>query len=279
MPYTLPSLLSLASAKLRAANISNAPQEARWLLEFVIGKALPLFSDRLIPPHISRRYLALVNRRARRFPLQYILGFVDFAGVRIQLTPAALIPRPETEELAHLAIAWLKIHPLAHRVADLGTGSGCLAIAIAHACPHVECWACDISSPALALARRNARLNAVTPRIHFTRASWFDNWPQHFTFDLIVTNPPYVEEDATLQPELSHEPSSALFAGPDGLDAYRQILPQVPRRLSPGGLFLGEIGANQRRSILQLARSAGLRSPRILRDSRGLARFLYWQKH
>lgn len=278
MPYTFQSLITHATAQLRAAKISNASQEARWLLESLIGKPCPLFSNDPIPPNISRRYLTLVNRRARRFPLQYLLRFVDFAGVRIQLTPAVLIPRPETEELAHLAIAWLKAHPHARRVADLGTGSGCLAIAIAHACPDIECWACDISSAALTVARRNAQLNHVAHRIHFTRASWFDKWPKNLLFDLIVSNPPYVEENAKLPPELSYEPSTALFAGPDGLDAYRQILPHIPRRLTSGGLFLGEIGANQRAALLKLARLAGLYSPRILKDSLGRYRFLYWEK-
>ncbi|MCX7848404.1 MAG: peptide chain release factor N(5)-glutamine methyltransferase [bacterium] len=277
-PVILSSLLEQARAQLKAAGIPNASQEARWLLEHVLQRTCTPFEHTTLPPTAVRRFRYLVTRRAHRFPLQYLLGSVDFAGAHIRLTPAVLIPRPETEELVQHALTWLASHPRTRSVADLGTGSGCIAIALTRAFPTISCWASDISPKALRIARINARLNRVASRIHFALAHWFSAWPDHLSFDLIITNPPYVETHAHLSPELAFEPPTALFAGPEGLDAYRQFLPLVPHRLRPGGLFLGEIAAHHRQPALLLARASGLLTARVLKDSHGHYRFLIWHK-
>ncbi len=266
--------LSAGAAALRAAGIANARHEARWLAEHVTGRpCLPGSELHMTPAH-QRRYTALLRRRAQRYPLQYLLAEVEFCGVPLRVTPKVLIPRPETEELAVHALAWLACHPRARRVADLGTGSGCLAIALAHAVPRVRCWACDMSNAALAVARANAHRNGVAGRITFAHSAWFDAVPARRRFDVIVANPPYVAEGARLQPELAHEPPTALFAGTDGLAAYREILPELPRRMAAHGLFLGEIGQGQAPALGALARRAGMRHVSFLPDCSGRLRFL-----
>lgn len=271
-------LIDHGAAVLREAGIENARNEARWLLEHVLGERCRPFDEREVGTRAARRYRAMITRRARRVPLQYLLKTVEFAGVEVAVSPAVLIPRPETEELVGLAAAWLEQHRWARWVADLGTGSGCIAIALAKAVPRIECWASDVSRAALRLARANARRNGVADRVHCTCGSWFAGWPEQMTFDMIVTNPPYVERGAQLEPELAYEPAEALYAGEDGLDAYRSIVPEVGRRLNAGGIFLGEMGAGQAEALRDLARASGLGEVEILKDASGRERFVRWER-
>ena len=266
------------AAALRAAGIGNARNEARWLLEHVLGTPCAPFGTQVVPAAECRRYRALVKRRAQRVPLQYLAGAVEFAGIVVKVTPSVLIPRPETEELVELARGWLVQHGWAQRVADLGTGSGCIAVALARMLPAVECWASDVSRAALRVARENARRNGVAERMHFACGSWFECWGDEMRFDMIITNPPYVERGARVEAELGYEPEEALYAGADGLGAYREILPEVPRRLNAGGIFFGEMGAGQAAGMRGLARACGIGEVEILSDAGGRERFVKWER-
>ena len=266
------------AAALRAAGISNARNEARWLLEHVLGAPCGPFGAQAVPAALCRRYRAMIERRAKRVPLQYLLGSVEFAGIVVKVTPAVLIPRPETEELVELGRRWLEQRRWARRVADLGTGSGCIAIALARELPEIECWASDSNRAALRVARENARRNGVAERMHFASGSWFESWGAEIHFDMIITNPPYMERGARVEAELGYEPEEALYAGEDGLDAYREILPEVPRRLNTGGIFLGEMGAGQAAGMRGLACASGMGEVEILRDAGGRERFVKWAR-
>ena len=219
-------------------------------------------------------FAALVARRARRYPLQYLLETVEFAGVTLRVTPDVLIPRPETEELVAHATAAMAGRTAPLHCADLGTGSGCIAVALAARLPQAHWWACDISAAALQLAEANAQRNHCAGRITFCRGDFWDALPPAQTFDLVCANPPYVATGYALPAELQHEPAAALFSGADGLDAYRAIVAQLARRLKPNGVFVGEMGFDQADALRALCRAQGLPAPEILLDAQGQPRIV-----
>ncbi len=274
MHLTTKDALAWATQQLAQAGISNARREVQWLLEHVLllpAGARSLVTDTTLSATQRAAFTTLVERRARREPLQYLLETVDFAGVTLRVTPAVLIPRPETELLVEQAATAVNCAvPL--QCADLGTGSGCIAIALATRLPHSHWWACDLSADALQLATDNARRNHCAD--HFT-SCWGDFWqalPSNLTFDLVTANPPYVADGTALEPELHYEPALALFSGADGLTAYRAIFAQLAVRLKPGGVFVGEIGFDQATSVSAVSRHAGLPTPEIFKDAGGHAR-------
>ncbi|MGP8238805.1 MAG: peptide chain release factor N(5)-glutamine methyltransferase [Limisphaerales bacterium] len=187
---------------------------------------------------------ALVQRRGQREPLQYIVGSTSFCGLEMALDHRVLIPRPETELLAERAWKFLQ-HCLEPAVSlDLGTGSGCLAIALARNVPSIEVHATDISAEALEVARRNARSHEVADRIRWHQGDYFAAVPVETRFDLIVSNPPYIPSARieTLEPEVrEHEPRGALDGGADGLDFYRRMAAQARPFLRPGGRVMVEL--------------------------------------
>ncbi|NJC87253.1 MAG: peptide chain release factor N(5)-glutamine methyltransferase [Desulfuromonas sp.] len=224
----------------------------------------PLQADELVA------YREKVRRRAGREPLAYILGETEFWSLPLKVTPAVLIPRPDTELLVEEA---LKRLPGATRVLDVGTGSGALAIALAHERPECRVTAIDLSSTALAVAMENARLNGVGERIDFLQAD-LAALPAG-PFALIVANPPYIPTGdlATLMPEVREfEPQLALNGGGDGLDAYRALARQAGAILAPGGWLLVEIGIGQAASVRELLAAAGLAELFISRDLAGIER-------
>jgi release factor glutamine methyltransferase len=207
----------------------------------------------------AERYFALIERRAAGEPTQYLTGKQEFWGLEFEVTPAVLIPRPETEHVMEVALARLGprgfiIHLNAGlpreklRVADVGTGSGCLAVALAGELPHAEVFAMDISGLALEVARRNATRHHVADRIHFLQTDLLDALKQEaHSFDLIVSNPPYVaRKDAPqLQREVrDHEPAAALFGGPSGVEFYARLIEEAGKLLRPGGILVLELGYN-----------------------------------
>jgi len=230
-------------------------------------------SQAAAPPEFVVRFDALVARRAAREPYAYIVGHEEFWGLTLEVTPAVLIPRPETELLVELAIDRCPANA-SLRIADVCTGSGCVAVAIARERPAVSLQATDISDAALDVARRNAARHGVSARIGFSRRDLLDGVDG--PFDLIVCNPPYVAERdrAALQPEVvDHEPGIALFAGDDGLDAVRRLLPQSAARLKPGGTLLFEFGFGQDEAVSRLISSTpGLRMIGLRRDLAGIPR-------
>lgn len=217
-----------------------------------------------------------VERRARREPLAYILGCCEFWSLPFTVTPAVLIPRPDTEVLVEEA---LKRLPPGGRVLDVGLGSGAIAVAIAHEREDVLVAGIDLSPEALVVAQQNAVANGVAARVAFRpgNIAALDGGP----YQLIVSNPPYIAagEMATLMPEVrDFEPSLALVAGSDGLDCYRALLPQAWMQLSPGGWLLVEVGAGQAPAVREIFAAAGYGEIFTACDFAGIERVVGGQK-
>jgi release factor glutamine methyltransferase len=225
----------------------------------------------------AARFEAMASRREQREPVAYITGVREFWGLDFIVSPAVLIPRPETELIVEAALERLADPARAWRIADVGTGSGCIAIALATERRAAMLTATDISEAALEVARQNAILRGVGSRIGFLRTSFLDD--AIGPFDLIVANPPYVPTFArtALAPDVREfEPHAALFGhGADGLDEARAILAQAATRLAPGGWLLMEFGYGQGDEVREGAsRVPGLRVEMILRDLQGHERTL-----
>ncbi|HQK15563.1 MAG TPA: peptide chain release factor N(5)-glutamine methyltransferase [Anaerolineae bacterium] len=231
-------------AELLLAHILNQPRTYLW--------AHPEAS---LTPQQAADYAACVQRRATGEPLPYITGQIEFFGLLFTVTPDVLIPRPETELLVETALEWLKAHSDAVAV-DVGTGSGCIAVALAVHAPTVRLYAIDVSSPALRVVRANAERHNVAERITFLEGDLLMPLPE--PADLILSNPPYVAEGEwdMLPVSVQREPRTALLAGADGLDAIRGLLTQAQTRLKSGGLMLVEIGERQGAAAHSLARVA-----------------------
>jgi release factor glutamine methyltransferase len=199
-------------------------------------------------------YEGMVKRRVASEPVQYITGRQEFYGLTLDVTPAVLIPRPETEHLVEAVLAALD-PTQALRILDVGTGSGAIAIALATHLPNAQITASDISPAALEVARANAARHNPTRRIRFVESDLLAALAGTEAFDAIVSNPPYVPEGEreTLHPQVrEYEPAVALFAGPAGLDIYRRLIPEARAALRPGGLLALEIGHGQRDAVRAL---------------------------
>jgi len=208
--------------------------------------------ERALTPSQVESLRELVKRRGSREPLQHILGTTSFCGLEIAVNRHALIPRPETELLAERGWTFLNqlstLDPRPSTALDFGTGSGCLAIALAHKCPAARFHAIDLSPAALALARENAARHSLAERIEFLEGDGFAVVPAGSQFDLIISNPPYIPsaEIATLQPEVrDYDPCAALDGGPEGLDYYRRLAAEAGPFLKAGGRLMLECGDGQ----------------------------------
>ena len=233
--------------------------------------------DDPIGPALAASYEQAVARRERREPVAYITGTREFWGLDFLVTPAVLIPRPETEFVVEAALARLCDRTRPWQIADVGTGSGCLAVALAHELTNAAVTGTDISSAALEVARRNAARHGVESRVTFVETSLLEGVTG--PFDLIVANPPYVpaSHEPTLSPDVrDHEPRPALYGhGTDGLDEIRALLTQSPSRLADGGVLLMEFGFGQGGAVCAaLAEIERLRFVEILRDLQGHERTL-----
>ena len=217
----------------------------------------------------------LVKRRADREPLQYIVGTTEFYGLTLKVDKRALIPRHETEELAELIVEQLEKPPT--RILDLGTGSGALALAMASKYPGAKVTAVDQSKDALALAAENTQALELDNQIQFFEGNWWSPISDDQTFDLIVSNPPYLTEAEmkTAEPEvIRHEPHDALVAGKDGLDDFRVLLEGAPKFLAKGGLLAMETGIAHSNALAEMAQQVGL-SGRSIEDLSGRPRFFF----
>jgi release factor glutamine methyltransferase len=211
----------------------------------------------------------LVARRAQGEPVAYLTGIKEFWSLELKVTPDVLIPRPETETLVEAALARMPPDQ-ALRVADLGTGSGAIALALAHERPRAHVVATDISDAAVAVARDNERAHCI-PNVVFHESIWFAALGGQ-QFDLIVSNPPYVALDDPHLADLRYEPQAALVSGADGLDALRLIIREAPAYLNAGGWLLVEHGADQDAAVRSLFSAAGFTAVETLPDLAGLAR-------
>lgn len=265
--------LRIATDKLAAA--SDTPRlDAELLMAHALGVTRPELLLRHMGDAVPEGFAVLLERRLGHEPVAYILGEQEFFGLPFRVTPAVLIPRADSEVLVEAALA---ARPEAARVLDCGTGSGALLLAVLAKLPHAEGMGIDRSAEALAVASENARLLGLETRVRMIQADWDQpGWAATLDgpFELVLANPPYVESDAPLAPSVSaHEPAGALFAGPEGLDAYRALVPQLPGLLTPDGMALVEIGASQADSVAAIAGSAGF-SARLHRDLGGRPRVL-----
>lgn len=268
-------VLQSLTAYLGRHGIEHPSTDAEWLLSFVIGcKRLELFlmPERVLTAEQTERLRALSVRRARREPLQYIVGEVDFFEQKLTVDRRVLIPRPETEELVYQVRGYLEetfFKPSGSAeiadekqkcltILDLGTGSGAIAIALSVLFPSVKLTAVDCSAEALAVAEKNSIENNVRDRISFVQSDWFEN--VEGTFDLIISNPPYVSEEEyrSLQPEVRcFEPKCALTAEDEGLADLKYILSKASSYLKRGGLLVMETGCTQHVALHAYAKTLG----------------------
>ena len=271
--------VSVARQRLRDAGITptESDLDARLLAQHVLGWTTERFltdAREPVPDGFTPRYDALVARRVTREPLAYIVGVREFWGLELEVTPDVLIPRAATELIVEAVQELFPDRSVPLTIADVGTGCGCVAVAIAYERRSALVEATDISRPALAVARRNAARHGVGDRIVFTHGDLLDGL--HGVFDAIVANPPYVIDRArpALQPEVrDHEPSVALFGGVDGLGLVARLVSAAPERLRSGGYLIFEFGLGQDLEIEHLIeRSPELTLVDLRRDLQGIAR-------
>jgi release factor glutamine methyltransferase len=243
------------------------PREARLLLAEATGMSeasVIAFPEREVPAQAQKRFGDFVSRRADGEPIAYILGRREFYGLELKVTPAVLVPRPETELLVDLAL-----RRTFSSIADLGTGSGAIALAVKKHRWDARVVAVEASAAALEVAEGNAARLGL--KVEFRQGSWFEPLAGE-CFDLIVSNPPYVAAADPHLPDLRFEPQGALVAGIDGLDAIREIVAQANDFLVPGGWLLLEHGMGQDRSVRALLSAAGLEDVASWPDLAGIPR-------
>jgi release factor glutamine methyltransferase len=286
-------------AKLRDADVPSFTLAAELLLLHVLGRDrtwIYAHPEEEISASDVERYSALVGRRAAGEPTQHLTGKQEFWGLEFEVTQDVLIPRPETEHVIEVALDRLAVRELRAgrrqtlsgeglRMADIGTGSGCIAIALAKELPGATVVATDISAAALVVARRNASRHGVAARIHFLDCNLFEGLlgsplatpHSPLLFDLIASNPPYVgrREAATLMREVrDHEPEVALYGGEESYEFYGDLITQAAMHLKPGGIVVLELGHNSLSAVQPLMESPTWINVRVTNDLSGIPRVL-----
>ncbi|MGD0670907.1 MAG: peptide chain release factor N(5)-glutamine methyltransferase [Candidatus Binatus sp.] len=265
-----------AARRLAACGIESARLDAQLLMAAAAGvtrEAAVTGSNELSPATLDN-FETMIARREKREPIAYLLGHKEFYSLDFEVSPAVLIPRPESEIVVDAALKFIAGAPDA-RVLDIGTGSGAIAIAIAVNAPRARVTAVDISADAIAVASRNARRHKVEDRATIRRADCFeilDGGPALGSFDVIVSNPPYLDdaEIAALEPEVrGFEPRVALSAGAGGLDIFRRIAAGAPRHLASDGELIVEVAAGQAAAVAKLVEEAGLQVVSVINDLTG----------
>jgi release factor glutamine methyltransferase len=268
----------IADARQALLRAGLTVEDARLDAEVLARHALGWDRARLVadgrdpmPADVDREYSALIERRATREPVAFIIGRREFWGLDFDVSPDVLIPRPETELIVEAACDRLSRRDAVRTIVDVGTGSGCLAIALAREFPDARVLAIDISAAALGVATRNAERHGVDRRVTFVRGDLLES--VQGPVDLVVANPPYVPSGVELSPDIVRfEPAIALYSGSDGLTLVKRLVSSVRPRLADGGLFVVEFGLGQDDEVDTLARDAGWQEIEIREDLQGIPR-------
>ncbi|MBI2679069.1 MAG: peptide chain release factor N(5)-glutamine methyltransferase [Candidatus Koribacter versatilis] len=276
----LDAALRRALRTLEQNDVGSARMNAETLLMFVLGcdrAYLYAHPERKLTGDEENRYNATITERATGKPAQYITGHQEFWGLDFIVSPAVLIPRPETEHVIETVLELARAQSFA-RIADVGTGSGCIAVALAKEFPVANISAVDISPAALEIARANAARHQVEKQIAFGESDLLAALPKEL-FDLVVSNPPYVgesEADKVQKQVREFEPKVAVFSGIEGMDIYRRLIPQARAALTPGGWLVMEMGYSVEQSVRGLL--AGWENIRVTYDLQGIPRVIAARK-
>ncbi|RMF59777.1 MAG: peptide chain release factor N(5)-glutamine methyltransferase [Calditrichaeota bacterium] len=280
--WTVQEILNWTIQFFKTKNIIDARLSAELLLAEVLGcRRIELYLqfERILTMEERDRFREMVRRRAKHEPVQYILGHTEFMGLPIRVTPAVLIPRPETEVLTDSVIEFARTLSHPPTILDVGTGSGCIAIALAKLLPEAQVWAMDRSSDAIALARENATLNGV--EVQFVEGDFFEKYTQlQHHFNIIVSNPPYIagKDWETVPEEVKrYEPRLALDGGEDGLRFYHHLAEVVQEILDQHGRIFLEVGFDQARKVVSIFKNFHFHS-QIKKDLQGIERIVILSK-
>jgi len=281
--WTIRALMEWTEKHFQQKGFESPRLEAQLLLAHALEcRRVELYTrwDEVIQDDRRGRFRELVQRRLEGCPAMYLVGRREFYTIDFEVTPAVLIPRPETELLVTETLKKIREMPEPH-VLDVGTGSGCIAVAIAHRARNAKVMAVDVSTDALAVARRNAERHGVQDRITFLASDLFRGMAENDTFDVIASNPPYVsrdEFDQLAEHVRRYEPKLALDGGVDGFAVYDQLIPGARKHLRQGGWLLLEIGASQEAGIRERLEKSGYVIERVQHDDSGLPRLAIAQK-
>ncbi|MCH7788154.1 MAG: peptide chain release factor N(5)-glutamine methyltransferase [Acidobacteria bacterium] len=264
------------------SELDSSAVDVRWMIEEATGatpQEFPTQLDKLVTVQAKARFDSMVRRRLDGEPMQYVLGRWEFRRLDLAVDPRVLIPRPETEVVAGIAIAELKVRGAeSPKALDLGTGSGAIALAIADECVETFVWAVDASADALVVARANlAGLGAAATRVQMLESNWFDGLDPSLRgeFDVVISNPPYVARDEHLPAVVRHwEPEMALVAGPSGFESVSHIVESSLEWLTPRGLLVVEIAPGQAEKARRLAQAVGFSDADVRDDLSGRPRAL-----
>lgn len=277
---SVPAITISETMRAATARLEAVSETARLDVEILMAHALGLSRSEMLMRQrdlaVPGGFAGLIERRAAAEPVAYIRGTQEFWGLELAVTPDVLIPRGDSETLIEMAVDVFAGGSAPKRILDLGTGSGALLLAALSVFPNARGVGVDASLPALGVAGGNAARLGFSDRSSFAQLDWLEaGWAGGLgQFDLILCNPPYVETDAELDATVAeHEPHRALFAGADGLDDYRVLIPQIPTLLAPDGVAIFEIGCTQTDAVSDLATKAGL-STEMRRDLAGNPRAL-----
>jgi release factor glutamine methyltransferase len=278
-------------ARLREADVPSFTLAAEVLLLDVLGcnrTWLYAHPEQEVSDDEAQRYFALLARRAAGEPTQYLTGKQEFWGLEFEITRDVLIPRPETEHVIEVALDRLALRELRAgrpqktdgaglQIADIGTGSGCIAVALAKELPAANFAATDISAAALVVAQRNAQRHSVADRIRFLESNLLDAFHSPPSFDLIASNPPYLgrrEADSLAREVRDHEPACALYGGEEGYELYADLIAQSARYVKPGGILVLELGHNSLPAVQRLLDSTHWINIGVTNDLAGIPRVL-----
>lgn len=284
MTNTISQTLLEGTQILAKAGVPDARREATILLAHLFNRDrtfLIAHGEEMVPTDLLAQFRTFVERRASGEPSQYVTGSQDFYGRTFLVSPDVLIPRPETELLIEATCKYFNDQSATVSICDVGTGSGCIAITLLHELRGAHAIGTDISEAAIAVAEKNAQAHKVTGRVSFVISDCFDRVPAQLSFDIIVSNPPYVSAAAVpgLQREVrDHEPLVALSPGPDGLSIIRRLIQEAPRFLKDAGLLIMEIGFDQGEATEELIDPKVLDLLTIMPDLAGIPRIVILKK-